>query len=134
MWQKANFGPMLGQLGHFRNYAPEKLDYPLVRYGDEVHRLYGILDRRLDGREFVAGDYSIADIAIGPWVGFRAMHGIELERYPNVERWYAALTARPAWKRGIEAGNDRWSAGPMDEEAKAILFGWRRAGEAGSAA
>jgi GST-like protein len=126
MWQMANFGPMLGQLGHFRNFAAEKIEYALERYGNEVDRLYGLLDRQLEGREFVAGEYSIADIAIGPWVGFRAMHGIELERYPNVDRWYAALSGRPAWKCGVEAGSDRWSADPMDEEAKRVLFGWKK--------
>jgi GST-like protein len=126
MWQMANFGPMLGQLGHFRTYAPEKIEYAIGRYENEVDRLYSLLDRRLEGRDFVADEYSIADIAIGPWVGFRAMHGIELGSYPNVDRWYATLCERPAWKRGIEAGSDRWSAGPMDEEAKRILFGWKR--------
>lgn len=128
MWQMAGFGPMLGQLGHFRNYAPEKIEYAVGRYADEADRLYGLLDQRLDGREFVAGDYSIADIAIAPWVGFRGMHGIELERYPNVERWLQVLTARPAWKRGLEAGSDRWNASPIDEEAKQVLFGQRRRG------
>lgn len=123
MWQMANFGPMLGQLGHFRNYAEEQIPYALTRYGDEADRLYNILDARLEEREFVAGDYSIADIAIAPWIGFRAMHGIDLASYPHVERWFEMLNERAAWKRGLVAGADRWGAAPMDDEAKKILFG-----------
>ncbi len=127
MWQMAGFGPMLGQLGHFRNYAGEEIPYALNRYADEADRLYGILDKQLAAQAYVAGDdYSIADIAIAPWIGFRAMHGIELSDYPHVDRWYQKLSARPAWKRGIEAGSDRWNAAPIDEEAKKVLFGQRR--------
>jgi GST-like protein len=126
MWQMANFGPMLGQLGHFRNYADEQVPYALKRYGDEVDRLYGILDGRLTEREYVAGDYSIADIAIGPWVGFRGMHGVELAAYPNVARWYSAVSERPAWVRGLEAGKDDWGAEPIGDDAKKVLFGQQR--------
>jgi GST-like protein len=126
MWQMANFGPMLGQLGHFRNYANDSIPYAIQRYADEADRLYGILDDQLEGREFVAGEYSIADISIGPWVGFRGMHGIELAGYPRVESWYERISSRPAWQRGIEAGKDLWNANPIDEEAKKVLFGQRR--------
>ncbi len=126
MWQMAGFGPMLGQLGHFRNYAGEEIPYALQRYADEADRLYGLLDSQLENRAYVAGEYSIADIAIGPWIGFRGMHGIELSDYPKLEEWYERVSARPAWKRGIEAGSDRWNAKPIDEEAKKLLFGQRR--------
>jgi GST-like protein len=129
MWQMANFGPMLGQLGHFRNYASEQIPYALERYGNEVDRLYGILDGRLESRAYVAGDdYSIADMAIGPWVAFRGMHGVELADYPHVSRWYTQITSRPAWIRGLEEGKEQWGAEPMDDDAKKRLFGQRRRG------
>jgi GST-like protein len=80
MWQMAGQGPMLGQAGHFRNYAPEKVPYGIIRYTKESARLYGVLDKRLEGREWIAGDYSIADIACWPWIFFREQHGIDLAR------------------------------------------------------
>lgn len=125
MWQMANFGPMLGQLGHFRNFSgqpPERIAYGIERYGAEAHRLYGILDRRLAEREWVAGDYSIADIAIAPWVNFREHHGIDLARYPNAQRWFEAFLARPAVQAGLEAGSERWGEPPLDEGARARAF------------
>jgi len=127
MWQMAGFGPMLGQLGHFRNFAPEKIAYGIQRYGDEARRLYGVLDRRLEGREHIAGDYSVADIATAPWVGFRAMHDIDLDAYPNVERWFAAFQERPAVQRGLAAGGDVWGDEPLSEAAKRQRFDWLRA-------
>jgi GST-like protein len=122
----AGFGPMLGQLGHFRNFAPEKIEYGIQRYADEAHRLYGVLDRRLEGREHIAGEYSIADIAVAPWVGFRAMHDIDLDPYPNVSRWFAAFQRRPAVQRGLAAGSDVWGDEPLSDETKRKRFGRSR--------
>jgi len=122
MWQMANFGPMLGQLGHFRRFAPEPIEYAIGRYADEADRLYGILDRQLEGRDWITGDYTIADILTAPWVSFRGIHEIEIERYPNVERWWNAFQERPAVQRGLHAGSDRWAAPPMDAGEKARRF------------
>ncbi|MBW2382397.1 MAG: glutathione S-transferase N-terminal domain-containing protein [Deltaproteobacteria bacterium] len=122
MWQMAGFGPMLGQLGHFRAFAPERIEYATARYADEADRLYRVLDHRLAGREWVADTYSIADIAIAPWVHFRAVHQIELSSYPEVERWYAAFGARPAVVRGLAAGHDVWGDSPLSESERAELF------------
>ena len=121
MWQMAGQGPMAGQAGHFRNYAPEKIPYGIQRYSKEIARLYGVLDARLKDRAFVAGDYSIADIACWPWILFRSHHGIELEDYPQVARWFRALRARPAVERamtGIEVSPPQ----SFDDETRRILF------------
>jgi len=126
MWQMAGFGPMLGQLGHFRNFAPKKIPYGIERYGDEARRLYGVLDRRLAGREHLAGEYSIADIATAPWVGFREMHGIDLGGYPNVLRWFDSFQERPAVKRGLAAGEAAWGHEPLSDAARRERFGWLR--------
>lgn len=101
MWQMAGQGPMLGQAGHFRNYAPEKIPYGIKRYSDEAARLYRVLDTRLADRDFIAGDFSIADIACWPWLLFRAHHGITLDDYPNVARWFERIRARPSVERAI---------------------------------
>jgi len=121
MWQMAGQGPMAGQAGHFRNYAPEAIPYGIQRYSREIARLYGVLDARLKGRAFVAGDYSIADIACWPWILFRAHHGVALEDYPEVARWFAAIGERPAVKRAmtwIEVAPPQ----SFDEETRRILF------------
>jgi len=122
MWQMANFGPMLGQLGHFRLFAPEKIEYAIGRYAEEADRLYGLLDKRLEDREWVAGEYSVADIAIAPWVGFRGVHQIDLAQYPNVERWFEAFQARPAVQRGLAAGSEIWGNEPLSQEERDDLF------------
>ena len=88
MWQMASFGPMLGQAHHFRAYAPEKIDYAYDRYTNEARRLYRVLDRRLGEAEYVAGDYSIADMAIFPWCRLHGRQGQKLEDHPNVLRWF----------------------------------------------
>lgn len=103
MWQMAGFGPMLGQLAHFARYREDKIPEAIKRFADESARLYGVLDKQLATHEFVAGDYSIADMAIYPWSavaydGLKAMSDISL---PNVERWHAAVAARPAVQRGL---------------------------------
>jgi len=121
MWQMAGQGPMAGQAGHFRNYAPETIPYGIQRYSREIARLYGVLDTRLKGRAFVAGDYSIADIACWPWILFRDHHGIALDEYPEVARWFRAIGERPAVKRAM-AGVAIATPRNLDEDARRILF------------
>jgi len=107
MWQMGGFGPMLGQAHHFNFYAPEKIDYAMKRYSNEANRLYGVLDRRLEGREYVADDYSIADIAIFPWTRTPERQGVDLKDYPNVARWRKTMFARPAVECGMKVGAER---------------------------
>ena len=102
MWQMGNYGPMLGQAHHFRRFAKEKLPYAIDRYTNETRRLYGVLDKRLGRAEYLAGEYSIADMATLPWAARHPWHGLELEEFPNVTRWFEALAARPAVQRGME--------------------------------
>jgi GST-like protein len=102
MWQMGNFGPMLGQAHHFRRFAKETVPYAIERYTREAGRLYNVLDRHLWEAEFLAGGaYSIADIATYPWVARHSWHGVELNDYPNVKRWYGMLGARPAVAKGM---------------------------------
>jgi GST-like protein len=101
MWQMGGPGPMLGQVHHFVKYNKGKAPYAEERYLKEAHRLYGVLDRRLADRAFVADDYSIADIAIWPWISRFEWQTIDLNQYPNVKRWYLAIAARPAVQRGF---------------------------------
>ncbi|RIK97312.1 MAG: thiol:disulfide oxidoreductase [Proteobacteria bacterium] len=105
-WQVAGFGPMLGQHGHFKLYAAEKLPYAILRYRREAERLYGVLDRRLAGREHLCGAYSIADMACWPWVVTHKAQEIDLAAFPHVRRWYDALKQRPALRRGYEVGRE----------------------------
>ncbi len=124
MWQVGGLGPMAGQNGHFLLYAPEKLPYAIERYGKEVDRLYGVLDAQL-GRTgaFVAGAvYSIADMAIFPWVRTHKAQQVDLLRFAHVKRWYDALFERPAVKRGIELGKELRAA-TLTDEARKALFG-----------
>ena len=100
MWQMGGIGPMLGQVHHFVKYNAGKAPYAEERYLKEAHRLYGVLDRRLADREFVADEYSIADIAIWPWISRYEWQTIDLGQYPNVKRWYLAIAGRPAVERG----------------------------------
>ncbi len=100
MWQMGGFGPMLGQLHHFAKYNKGKAPYAEERYQAEAKRLYGVLDRRLGEEEYVAGDYSIADIAIWPWATRFDWQGIDLAAFANVARWYRAVGGRPAVERG----------------------------------
>lgn len=134
MWQMGGLGPMGGQANHFRNYAPRmepdesKIAYGQVRYTDEVHRLYGVLDKRLGDRDYVAGPYSIADMAIWPWV-LPDAHGQDLKEFPHLAAWRDRVKARPAFKAGISVGKDlRMSLGNNTEEmkkARDVLFGQR---------
>jgi GST-like protein len=102
MWQMGGVGPMLGQVHHFVKYNKGKAPYAEERYLKEAHRLYGVLDRQLAQSEFVAGAYSIADIAIWPWISRFEWQTIDLKQYPNVLRWYKAIAARPAVQRGYD--------------------------------
>ena len=124
-WQMANQGPMCGQAGHFRNYAPEKIPYAIERYTREARRLYGVLDQRLADRPYIAFEFSMADILCWPWVHMRDHHGQTLDDRPHLRRWYEELLSRPAFVRGLEAGRELASdmAGGLDEEAKRNLFG-----------
>ncbi len=101
MWQMGGFGPMLGQAHHFRRFAKEKIPYAIDRYTNESRRLYGVLDKRLGEAEFLAGAYSIADIATYPWAARHEWQGIDLSDFPNVNRWYNAIDGRPAVQRGM---------------------------------
>lgn len=125
MWQMASQGPMVGQAGHFRNYAPEKIPYAITRYSDEAKRIYKVLDVRLEGREYIADEFSIADIACWPWILFRAHHGVELDAYPNVTRWFETMHARPAINRILGDFKFEPPKGFTDEE-RALLFGNKR--------
>ena len=102
MWQMGGFGPMLGQAHHFRRFAPEEIPYAVERYTKETARLYGVLNGRLGEAEYLAGDYTIADMATYPWAARHEWQGIELEDFPNVKRWYDAIGARPAVSRGMQ--------------------------------
>jgi GSH-dependent disulfide-bond oxidoreductase len=100
MWQMGGIGPMLGQVHHFSRYNPGKAPYAEERYLKEAHRLYGVLDKRLGESEYLAGEYSIADIATFPWIARHEWQTIDLNRYPNVKRWYVAIASRDAVQRG----------------------------------
>jgi GST-like protein len=118
-WQIAGLGPMAGQAHHFRAFASEVVPYGIKRYTDEVNRLYGVLDRRLADRPFVAGEYSIADIACWPWIVSHERQGQPLEVFPNVQRWFETVRARPAVRRAYEIGHERMA----DAEAYRYLYG-----------
>lgn len=125
-WQMAGFGPMLGQTHHFRLYAPEKLPYAIERYTNEANRLYGVLDARLKGRDYICGAYSIADMACIGWAKGWEKQGQDIKQFPNVGRWLETMFARPAVMRGIAVGAElRNPAGISTPEEKAILFGQR---------
>jgi GSH-dependent disulfide-bond oxidoreductase len=122
MFQMGGFGPMLGQAHHFRTYAPEKIEYAINRYTNEAKRLYGVLDKRLSQAQYVAGEYSIADMAIFPWSRSYANQGVDLADYPNVKRWFDAINARPAVQKALQVLADRRKP-QMNEKAKETLFG-----------
>ena len=123
MWQMSGMGPMFGQAGHFRFYAPEQIPYAKDRYDTEMRRLYGVLDRQLQDREYIAGDYSIADMACWPWVLTYKRQQVNLAEFANVNRWYKALQARPALRRGYQLGSELGKPqGVWDEEARKHLM------------
>ena len=127
MWQMAGLGPMLGQNTHFRFYAPEKLPYAIKRYGDETHRLYGVMNKRLADREFIAGAYSIADMASVGWARGYERQGIDIAEFPHVKRWLDTLLARPAVARGFKVAEEvRNPPGTMQDPAvREVLFNQR---------
>lgn len=106
MWQMGGLGPMLGQAHHFLHFNKGKAPYAEERYATEAKRLYRVLNTQLEGRDFVAGDYSIADIAIWPWVSRYEWQGIAMDEYPNVKRWYLAIAARPGVQKGYQMPKD----------------------------
>lgn len=122
-WQMGGFGPMLGQNHHFARYAPEKFPYAIDRYHRETERLYGVLNKRLEDREFIADDYSIADMACYPWAAAHDWHYVALENYPNVQRWHDAIKQRPAVIKAYEIGEQYKRKTEMTPEMKKILFG-----------
>ena len=125
-WQMAGLGPMAGQAGHFKIYAPEPVPYALDRYVREVRRLYGVLDKRLMDREFVAGEFSIADVACYPWIVPYRSHGQNLDDFPNLKRWFGAIAARPATIKayaGIEDAYQTSVSHKLTAEERKVLFG-----------
>jgi len=122
-WQMGGLGPMAGQNHHFVKYAPEKLPYAMDRYIKETSRLYAVLDRRLDDREYVAGAYSIADMAAYPWVVPHKRQQQNLDDFPNLKRWFDTIAARPAVVRAYEKGAAISSKPVVDEDARKFLFG-----------
>ena len=126
-WQMGGLGPMAGQAHHFRNYAPEKIKYGIDRYTNEVHRLYGVMNTRLADRDYLAGEYSIADMASYPWVRPYKNQGQDLAEFPNLERWFQRTRARPAVAEAVKVGEDlRQNFNLADnKEAQAVLFGQR---------
>lgn len=122
-WQMAGLGPMAGQANHFRRYAPEKLPYAIERYTNEVHRLFGVLDTRLEGRDFICDDYSIADIACWAWVDIGEMQGQNFDEFPNLKAWRERVGARPAVQAGRAVGKDLGRDADMkSEETFKLLF------------
>ncbi|MGI9246525.1 MAG: glutathione S-transferase N-terminal domain-containing protein [Steroidobacteraceae bacterium] len=118
-WQVAGLGPMAGQAHHFRKFAKERVPYGVQRYTDEVNRLYGVLQRQLAGREYIAGEYSIADIACFPWIVHHEWQGQSLDDFPDVRRWFTTVRERPATRRAYEAGHVRMA----DAAAYDYLYG-----------
>jgi GST-like protein len=124
MFQMGAIGPMFGQAHHFRNYAPEKIQYAIDRYTNEAGRLYGVVDRRLAEVEYLAGgDYTIADMAAFPWMLGPERKGQNADDFPNVKRWLAAIEARPAVQRGMKVLAERRSNITEDKKAREVLFG-----------
>jgi GST-like protein len=122
-WQMAGLGPMAGQNHHFARYAPQKIPYAIERYVKETNRLYGVLDKRLADRSFLAGEYSIADIACYPWIVPYEAQGQKLEDFPYLQRWFNAIHERPATLRAYAKAATINTETTMTEEAKRILFG-----------
>ena len=126
-WQMAGLGPMAGQAHHFRQYAPEKIQYGIDRYTNEVNRLYGVMNARLKANDFLAGDYSIADMASYPWVRPYKNQGQDLAEFPALEAWFQRMRARPAVAKAVKVGEDLRSQYNLstDKDAQAVLFGQR---------
>jgi GST-like protein len=124
MWQMSGIGPMMGQANHFRRYAKERISYAVERYTNEANRLTNVLDKRLGESRYVAcEEYTIADIAIYPWMCNAEQRGVALDDYPNVKRWFDAISARPAVQRGLQVLAQEHSSAPHDPKAWDIMFG-----------
>jgi GSH-dependent disulfide-bond oxidoreductase len=128
-FQVGNVGPLFGQCGHFQGYAPEKIPYAIDRYYNETCKLYGVMNSILGGREYLAGDYSIADVATYPWVmpETRELHKLDIDEFPNVRRWHDAIAARPAVERGTALLADDLKYGDPSAEGFENLFGRHQA-------
>ena len=122
-WQMGGLGPMAGQNHHFSAYAPEKIPYAINRYVNETNRLYGVLDRRLAGRDYLAGDYSIADMASYPWIVSHERQGQDLDDFPNLKRWFETIKAKPATVAAYAKGETINRPKEMSDEDKKVLFG-----------
>ncbi|MBC8123386.1 MAG: glutathione S-transferase N-terminal domain-containing protein [Gemmatimonadaceae bacterium] len=122
-WQMGGLGPMAGQNHHFTQYAPEKIPYAIDRYVKETNRLYGVLDRRLNGREYLAGDYSIADMACYPWIVPYERQQQRLEDFAHLKSWFERMAARPAVVRAYQKGEPLMGQPTVNEESRKILFG-----------
>ena len=123
MFQMASVGPMLGQTHHFRAYAPEKVEYAIKRFSNEAKRLYGVMDKQLATNDYIAGkEYTIADMAVWPWLRSHERQGIDIGEFPNVKAWFEAIGNRPAVQRGITVLADRRKP-ELDQAAREILFG-----------
>jgi len=118
-WQVGGLGPMAGQAHHFRAFAAEEVPYAIRRYTDECNRLYGVMDRQLSRREYLAGDYSIADIACWPWIVPHERQGQDLDNFPHLRRWFETVGARPGVRRGFALGHET----QMDREGYRFLYG-----------
>jgi GST-like protein len=123
MWQMGGLGPMLGQAEHFFHHAAQKVPYALDRYVAEANRLLGVLDARLEGRDFICHEYSIADIACFPWVRINKLCGQDIADFPNVGRWYGTIRNRPAVDRGLSILKERYVEIATSESARENLFG-----------
>lgn len=123
MFQMGGVGPMLGQAHHFLGYAPEKIPYAMNRYKNEANRLYGVIDRRLRESKYIAcGEYTIADMAIVPWLRYPERQGVEIDEYPSLKKWRDAILDRPAVQRAVKVLADRRRP-EMTKEQKEVLFG-----------
>jgi len=122
-WQMGGLGPMLGQNHHFVSYAPEKLPYAISRYVNETARLYAVLDKQLQGRDFIVGEYSIADMACYPWIVLYERQQQDLNNFPNLKRWFHRIRERDAVVRAYEKGKAINTKPTVDEESKKFLFG-----------
>ena len=125
MWQMGGLGPMMGQHGHFKLYAPERIEYATERYRNEVLRLFGVMDRRLADNSYLAGeDYSIADMSCFPWVQTYKRQEIDLDDFAHVKRWYEVLKQREGLRRGMAVGRERINRNPQDDaQVRKTLFG-----------
>ena len=125
-WQMANLGPKAGEMSHFRRYAPERIPYALDRFGNEINRLFGVMNARLKQRAFLAGRYSIADMACVGWIRLAERQGETFESFPHLKRWLDAVRARPAVRRGMGIRVEEASKVDMaDPKVRAVLFGQR---------